>query len=217
MELVKKRIIIRKSMSINSLSLKKLFAIRYSLFAIVLVLVSGCRTEPFAIAPRVDLPPENFPHVTETATVQISALPIREEDESFRRFDSNLLLAGVMPVQIRIDNQSGAPFSTKSLKFRLVDAQGKEWQRMSPKKASAEQMKFYEIRNYSVQGYKNYQEKFMRLCFPADTVLPAPSSTQGIIFFRMPKLNRDFDQTLVLEVRGDGPLKSGVSVEMRKK
>ncbi|MBI4750632.1 MAG: hypothetical protein HY774_19275 [Acidobacteria bacterium] len=207
--------IIRKYMILNDLSLKKLFAVRYSLFALLLVLVSGCRTEPFAIAPRVDLPLENFPHVTETATVRISALPIREEDESFRRFDSNLLLAGVMPVQIRIDNQSGAPFSTKSLKFRLFDAQGKEWQRMPPKKASAEQMKFYEIRNYSVQGYKKYQEKFMRLCFPADTVLPAPSSTQGIIFFRMPKLNRDFGQTLVLEVKGDGPLKSGVRVEMK--
>lgn len=203
-------------MFLSRFNLKKLFVLYGSLFALLLMLVSGCRTEPFSIAPRVDLPPENFPHVTETTTVQISALPIREEDESFRRFDSNLLLAGVMPVQIRIDNQRGDPFSTKSLKFRLFDAQGREWQRMPPKKASAEQMKFYEIRNYSVQGYKNYQEKFMKLCFPADTILPAPSSTQGIIFFRMPKLNRDFDQTLVLEVKGDGPLKSGVRVEMRK-
>lgn len=176
---------------------------RFSLFFFVFLalLVGACSREPFRIQPKADSTPETLNAAGSTAAFSIRARALRDENESNDRFDANHLLAGVMLVEIRLENTSGAPLILDGLKFQLRDAKGTEWPAMTPDQSIKRLIKYYGVRAYAVDGYNTFREKYRGYGFPSKGSMAPGASAQGYLFFRMPKDTRDFAQPLTLVPR----------------
>jgi hypothetical protein len=170
-------------------------------FVFLTFLVGACSREPFRIQPKADSAPEALNATGSTAAFSIHARALRDENESNDKFDANHLLAGIMLVEIRLENASGAPLILDGLKFQLRDAKGTEWPAITPDQSIKRLIKYYGVRAYAVDGYNTFREKYRGYGFPAKGSLAPGTSAQGYLFFRMPKDTRDFVQPLTLVPR----------------
>lgn len=173
--------------------------------------VGACSREPFRIQPKADSAPEALNAAGSTPVFSIRARALRDENESNDKFDANHLLAGIMLVEVRLENTSGAPLILDGLKFRLRDAKGAEWPSMTPDQSIKRLIKYYGVRAYAVDGFNTFREKYRGYGFPSKGSMAPGASTQGYLFFRMPKDTRDFTQPLTLVP--SSPDKKGPSFE----
>ncbi len=180
-------------------------------FIFLAFFVGACSREPFRIQPKADSAPEALTAAGSGRTFTIRARALRDENESNDTFDANHLLAGVMAVEIKLENTSSAPLAFDGLKFQLRDARGAEWPVMTPDQSIKRLIKYYGVRAYAVDGFNTFREKYRGYGFPAKGMLPPGASAQGYLFFRMPKDTRDFAQPLTLAPRSMD--KKGASFE----
>ena len=97
-------------------------------FAFALVFASSCGGSLFKVKPAATLPP--MPATVASAnlgSVSFRAAPLLTDEESQELFESNLQLAGILPVRIEINHLSGDAIELKKVRFRLTDAAGTKW------------------------------------------------------------------------------------------
>jgi hypothetical protein len=178
----------------------------------------GCTTEPFRVASKVEgAPPETLsPPVAVLAETTVRARALRDEHESLERFDANHLLAGVMPIEIRLENNAQTSVNVKSFRCRLLDEAGRELKRLETKDAINRLIKYYDVRAYSVDGFGKFQEKYERQTLPRSGAVAPGDFVQGLAFFRLPSGSRNFTQplTLVVESRS-GKGGGAVRIELK--
>jgi hypothetical protein len=162
----------------------------------------GCTTEPFRVAAKVEgAPPETLsPPVAALAGTTVRARALRDEHESLERFDANHLLAGVMPVEIRLENNAPTTINVTSFRYRLLDETGRELKRLELKDAVNRLLKYYDVRAYSVDGFNTFQEKYARQALPKTGDVAPGDFVQGLAFFQLPAGSRNFTQPLTLVV-----------------
>ncbi len=71
----------------------------------------------------------------DTGSVTFRAAPLLTDEETQELFESNLQLAGLLPVRLELTHNGGEPLELKKLKFRLRDAAGNDWKLLSGKQA----------------------------------------------------------------------------------
>lgn len=163
----------------------------------------GCSREPFRIQPKADSPSETLTNAAAGKSLSVRARALRDENESNDRFDANHLLAGVMPVEIRLENTASGPVSLVGIRFRLRDAKGTEWPALTPDQSVKRLVKYYGVRAYAVDGFNTFREKYRGYGLPATGSIAPGATVQGYLFFRMPKDTRDFAQPLTLVLRSE--------------
>src|SRR5215211_6147319 len=97
-------------------------------FLLAVLLSTSCTGSLFKVKPVTDLPP--LPANARSADaggVVIRVAPLLTDEESQELFEANLPVSGVLPVRVEVEFQSGVPVEVKRAKFRLRDAQNKEW------------------------------------------------------------------------------------------
>src|SRR5262245_2836693 len=114
---------------------------------------SACATKPFNVKPRLVAPPAGFTGRATAGSVEIKAAIIRDEDYLHTTFDANLILAGILPVNLAVQNSGSGPIDIKGMRF-LLSAGGKQQKPMEARRAFKRLMGYYKIRAYSVDGYK---------------------------------------------------------------
>src|SRR6476646_5211262 len=111
-----------------------------------LCLLSGCgNAKLFNIAPKTQVEPDKLCCQTTTADVLIAAEPLLDEDKILATFDGNIILSGVLPVNILIENRSSAAIDLKRAQFVIVDSKGKQHKELDSKHTLDKMVKFYEI------------------------------------------------------------------------
>src|SRR3989475_8783059 len=111
-------------------------------FAFTLLFTSSCGGSLFHVKPVAALPP--MPATvssTNLGSISFRAAPMLTDEESQELFESNLHLAGLLPVRVEIVHKSGDPIELKKLKFVLREAGGAEWKVLPAKKAIARILK----------------------------------------------------------------------------
>src|SRR5258708_29164790 len=109
-----------------------------SLLVCTLVFVSSCGGSLFKVKPAAELRP--MPATVASAnlgSISFRAAPMLTDEESQEIFESNLQLAGLLPVRVEINHNSGDPIELKQVRFRLTDAVGTKWKAISARQAIA--------------------------------------------------------------------------------
>lgn len=143
----------------------------------------ACSVPLYQVAPiPKNLPPET----TQTASregLEVSAAAVTEDDQSFARFDTNLPLAGIVVVDIKLANHSHQ--ATRSLKFVLQDATGRKFSALEPKAALKRIMEFEGVRVYPIEGKEQTLAQLQAIALPKKMTLAAQAEKHGVLFFHV--------------------------------
>src|SRR5207244_8682787 len=161
---------------------------RYFISASILFTAS-CGTTLYKVKPPSSLAslPAHSPSVN-LGTLSFRAALLLTDEETQELFESNLLLAGLLPVRVEIVHNGGDAVDLKKVRFNLHDAAGTQWQTASVKKAIARILKANGVFAYNPNSRRQF-EKEVR-AYELDLKSPLAHTVrrrQGIIFFLSPK------------------------------
>jgi hypothetical protein len=159
-----------------------------SVFVFALVFVSSCGGSLFQVKPITALPP--MPATAASVKVDsllFRAAPMLTDEESQELFESNLQLAGLLPVRVEITHNGGDAVELRKARFRLTDAAGTKWKTISAKQAIARILKANDIFAYNPSSRKTFEQAFRS--YELDLKTPLTQSEgrrQGCVIFLAP-------------------------------
>ena len=178
----------------------------FSLLIFALALSCACSGPLFKVKPAVDLPAMSADARAATAGgVTVRTAPLLRDEESQALFEANLPLAGVLPVRIELDYETGGvPLELKRVKPQLRDKNGHVWKLLSPKDATARILKANDIYLYNPNSRKAFEKEFGAYGIDLKTPMAAAERRrQGFLFFQSPgKEPLHSSASLVLSIAG---------------
>ncbi len=162
-------------------------------------LLSACSVPLYKVAPVPKNAPVESGQMATTNALEVTAAALLDDDKAFERFEANLLLAGILVVDVKLTNRANT--ATKSLTFTLQDATGKRFSQLDAKKKLKQMMKFEGVRLYAMAGRKQTLEQLQAISLPKKLVLAAQEERRGVLFFHA---KQDVAQLkgLVLTIKG---------------
>jgi hypothetical protein len=155
-------------------------------FTSLALFVSACAGALFKVKPVVELPPlTGAVKSASSGGVTIKVAPLLSDEESQELFEANLPLAGVLPLRVEVEHESGVPVELKRARFRLRDGEGKEWKLLSPKQAISRILKANDVYIYNPSSRKQFEQEFA--AYALDLKSPLSSTDrrrQGFLFFQ---------------------------------
>jgi hypothetical protein len=170
----------------NTLNYKKVVLVIAG--ALLTLPAPGCSGSLYKIRPVVELPPLTGAVKSGSAGgVTIRVAPLFSDEESQDLFEANLPLAGVLPLRLELERESGVPVELKRVRFRMRDAQGKEWKLLSTKQAIARILKANGVFLYNPNSRKQFEQDFKAYGLDIKTPLSSNEGRrQGFLFFQTP-------------------------------
>ncbi len=157
--------------------------------AALLLLSLACSGSLYRVKPVTEL--ARLPDNAATAnlgSVSFRAAPLLTDEESQELFESNLQLAGLLPVRVEIVHNSGDVIELKKVRFRLHDNSGTDWKPISFKQAIARILKANGVSIYNPDSRKTFEKEFR--AYELDLKSPltnAERRRQGFVIFLSPK------------------------------
>ncbi len=180
--------------------------LRIALFVIATAwLTSSCAGSLFKVKPVVELPPlAGDVRSASAGGVTLRVAPFMTDEESQELFEANLPLSGILPVRLELVFESGVPVETKRTRFRLRDADGREWKAISPKAAVSRILKTNDVYAYNPNSRKQFEKEFAAYAIDLKSPLTTTDRRQqGFVFFEAPnKTPVESPRGLVLAVEG---------------
>lgn len=160
---------------------------RIALVFVALLFASGCVSKPFdvKVLPRVE--PERIGAPVASGPLVVRAEAIWDEMWLLEQFDANLILAGVLPVRVDLENVGGEAISTKRIDFEGVDGSGREFEHLDAKKARERIEDYYGVTIRSEVGNELYKEDFAANALDTKRELAPGERRQGFVFLEIPR------------------------------
>jgi hypothetical protein len=154
-----------------------------------LLFTLACSGSLYKVKPAAEL--VRLPDNAATAnlgSVSFRAAPLLTDEESQKLFESNLQLAGLLPVRVEIVHNSGGSIELNKVRFHLHDNSGTDWKPISFKQAIARIMKANGVSLYNPDSRKTFEKEFR--AYELDLKSPltdAERRRQGFVIFLSPK------------------------------
>ena len=179
-------------------------ATRFGLCVLTL-LTASCGGPLFKIKPVTELPA--MPASSASANVgslSFRASPLLTDEETQELFESNLQLAGLLPVRLEMVHNSGDAVQIKKLKFRLQDGTNSEWKLISAKQAISRILKANGVFAYSPNSRKTFEKEFRAYELNLkDPLTHTEGKRQGLlIFLASKKIPISSPKELTLTIEG---------------
>ena len=156
---------------------------------VTLALGSSCSGSLYRVKKLSELPPmPNSVAAAHLGVLWVRAAPLLTDEESQELFESNLQLAGLLPVRLEIVHNGGEAVDLKRTRFHLRDATGTQWKAISAKQAIARILKANGVFAYNPHSRKIFEKEFR--AYELDLKSPlthAERLRQGLILFLSPK------------------------------
>ena len=159
------------------------------LITAIILFTASCGASLYKVKPAALLPA--MPANSATAnlgTISFRAAPLLTDEQSHELFESNLFLAGLLPVRVEIIHNGGEPVDLRKLRFHLHDAAGIEWKTISAKQAIARILKANGVYAYNPNSRRTFEKEFR--AYELDVKSPlthAERLRQGFVIFLSPK------------------------------
>jgi hypothetical protein len=153
----------------------------------VLLLTVRCGGSLYKVKPVVKAPITEAMGSARAGGLSVRAQPLLTDEESQELFEANLPLAGLLPVRVEIGNESGAAIALERARFRLRDAEGREWKARSAKQAVSRILDANGVTFYNPQARARFEEAFRAHALDVKSPLTPAEHRQGMIFFQTPK------------------------------
>jgi hypothetical protein len=151
--------------------------------------VTGCSSSLYKVKPPAAL--SRMPAGAATAdagSVTFRAAPLLTDEESQELFESNLQLAGLLPVRLEVTHAGGEPLELKKLKFKMHDAAGSDWKLLTGKQAVSRILKANDVTLYNPSARKTFETEFRAYDFDLKSPLTqAERQRSGLIIFLSPQ------------------------------
>lgn len=167
-------------------------------FFAALIFLNSCQGPLYKIAPIPQASPIEAGNSASNSVIEITAAALLDDDKVFERFDANLVLAGIVAVEVNLINRTN---QTINPKFELHDAEGRNLSQLESKKKLDRVMKFEGVRAYSKLGKQETLEQLEAIAIPKKMSLPAQQQKRGVLFFNA-KRDAAQVQGLRLTVKG---------------
>lgn len=159
-----------------------------ALFVLPLLAIS-CGNSLFKVKPldKMSAMPASAASLN-VGSLSFRASPLLTDEETQELFESNLQLAGLMPVRLEVVHNSGEAIAMKKLKFRLSDSANTEWKLISGKQAVSRIMKANDLTLYNPNSRKTFEKEFRAYEFNVkDPLTHAEGRRQGLLIFQSAK------------------------------
>jgi hypothetical protein len=155
-------------------------------FLLLLFSMCGCG-EPFTINPKAAVPPAaaTMP-ANRVGPLSLSVERVKDEDFLYEAFDSNLIMAGILPVWVEVTNNGEAARDLKKSECLLAGPNGATYRRLDPAKAYKKLLSYYQIKAYTLSGYKHSRNDFDSTALDLASPFPPGGSREGYLFFAVP-------------------------------
>jgi len=121
-------------------------------------------------------------------SLSFRASPLLTDEETQELFESNLQLAGLLPVRLEVIHNGGDAIEMQKLKFHLQDAANTDWKLISAKQAISRIMKANGISLYNPSSRKTFEKEFRAYEFNLkDPLTHAEGKRQGMLIFQSVK------------------------------
>ncbi len=154
--------------------------------------LAGCGGKPFNVKTKPDVaaqpdvqPAPGSGAKAESVGLSIEAAAILDEDFLYETFDANLILAGVLPVRLKLTNPGNDPVDLSRAKFE-IRAAGKNFKMLQARSAYGRLISYYGITTYSKEGYNESRDDFVSYSIDFKAPLAPGESRAGLIFFAVP-------------------------------
>lgn len=147
--------------------------------------ITGCGGKPFRVKTRPDPPPPASGPVAESQGVSFQAEALTDEDFLYQTFDANLIMAGILPVRVKVGNSSPEALNLKRVRFE-VGSGGRPLKMIDARRAYKRLISYYGISTYSQEGYRESRDDFSAYALDLETPLPPGEARQGMLFFQIP-------------------------------
>lgn len=151
-----------------------------------LLLLAGCGSKPFDVKTAVKLPAITGAPVADSQSVRVQAAAVRDEDFLLSTFDANLILAGVLPVNVTVTNHGAEPLDLRKARFEVRTADGHSYKATDANRAYKRLVAYYGISTYSKGAYKESRDDFATYALDLSNPLAMGESRQGMVFFILP-------------------------------
>jgi len=181
-----------RAMVINKELLKKIFHSNWlsgAALSLMLVVTSSCGDSLYRVKPRTALPPmPGTAASVNLGSITVRAAPLLTDEESQELFESNLQLAGLLPVRVELSHNSGEAIELKKVRFHLRDAAGAEWKGISAKQAIGRILKANGVFAYNPESRKIFENEFRAYELSLKTPLThSEGRREGFIIFLAPQ------------------------------
>ena len=155
----------------------------------VLLVTGGCSNSLFKVKPVSEIPPMPASAASmDVGSITFRASPLLSDEQTQELFESNLQLAGLLPVRLEMIHNGGEPLEIKKLRLRLHDAANTEWRLISAKKAISRIMDANGIRLYNPNSRKTFEKEFRAYEFDLKTPFANTERRRlGLIIFQSPQ------------------------------
>jgi hypothetical protein len=158
-----------------------------SIFIIALpLLITGCGSL-YKVKPVVEAPLPETARNGEAGGLRLRAAPLLTDEESQELFEANLPLAGLLPVKVEMSNQGSEPVELKRARFRVRDAEGREWKMRSANDVVSRILSDNRITLYNPRSRKAFEEAVRAYALDTKRALAPAERRQGLLFFQTPK------------------------------
>jgi hypothetical protein len=121
-------------------------------------------------------------------TITFRASPLLNDEQTQELFETNLQLAGLLPVRLEVVHNGGEAIEIKKLRLKLRDGGGTEWKLISAKSAISRILKANDIRLYNPNSRKTFEKEFRAYEFDLKTPFANNErKRQGLIIFQSPQ------------------------------
>jgi hypothetical protein len=141
----------------------------------------------YKVKPVVEAPLPERAGNGEAGGLRLRAAPLLTDEESQELFEANLPLAGLLPVKVEISNQGGAPVEIKQARFRVRDAEGREWKLRPVKDVVSRILGSDKITLYNPRSRAKFEEAVRVYALDTKRSLAVSERRQGLLFFQTPK------------------------------
>jgi len=157
--------------------------------AATFLFTASCSNSLYKVKPLSALAslPANSP-TANLGVISFRAAPLLTDEETQELFESNLLLAGLLPVRVEIVHNGGEAVELKKVRFHLRDATGTQWQTISVKQAIARILKANGVFAYNPNSRKQFEKDVRAYELNLKSPLTHEERRrEGIMFFLSPK------------------------------
>jgi hypothetical protein len=169
------------------------------------ILSAACSNSLFKVKPVSELPPLPATAASmNVGTITFRASPLLDDEQTQELFETNLQLAGLLPVRLEVVHNGGEAIEIKKLRLKLRDGAGTEWKLISAKSAISRILKANGIKLYNPNSRKTFEKEFRAYEFDLKTpFVNAERKRQGLIIFQSPQKDPvTSPRGLVLSVEG---------------
>ncbi len=141
----------------------------------------------------------------------LNAEALTDEDKLYDTFDGNLILAGILPVRVKLQNSGAEKVELKSAKFELRGATNSVFKLLEAEKAYKQLRKYYGITIYNKRGNSESKADFSTYALDVKKSLAGNETREGLLFFAVPnEVIKEGNFRLVVRklnrARSDSPL-----------